>query len=121
MDELLGTEEVELDATELMDAVPSPFTGLADDINCEIESLVAARDLAVTFEGGLDTQAAINKHAIELRGILFASKKNCHGLYAETLNIKATLLESIGDVQKASKKEALVAKIAKMEADLAEL
>ena len=111
-EELTGTEEV---------AMSEVFEGLADDINEEIDSLLEARTLAITFEGGLDTQAAINKTSVALRNLLFATKKNCHGLYAEVINIKATLLEGVGEVQKVASKEKLQAQIKEMEAKLSEM
>ena len=109
------------EATEVMDDAVEVFTGVAGTLTAAIEALSDAREKAVELESGLDTQAAIKKVSTELRGLLLPISRELHGVYSSIIDVRADLLSGVGVVQQASKKEALLAKQAEIEALLADM
>ena len=97
------------------------YSGIAFKVNQRINALKEARDMAMTLESGLDTQAAIKKVSTELRGLLLPISRDLHGVYSSIIDVRADLLSGVGVVQQASMKEALLAKQAEIEALLADM
>jgi len=109
-------ETVETEAVEAIE-----YTGIAAAVNAEIEQLTDVLTEAVNLESGLDTQAAIKKSALELRKGLLSVSKTLHAMRSDVMDVKESLLESVGEVQSTKKKEALLAKKQEIEEALAEM
>ena len=109
------TEAVET----IVEEVAVVYSGIAFKVNQRINALKEARDLAMTLESGLDTQAAIKKVSTELRGTLLPISRELHGIYSGIIDLRTTLLGGVGEVQKVSKREAIEKRMAADAATLA--
>ena len=116
MDENTVVNEDVVEEGVVLDAVAD--TSIAAEIQSMIDNLVAAKDCAVKFEGGIDSQIGLKKTAIELRKFLMSTRQNSARVYADVLDVKEALLETVGDVKVDSTKSKLEAKLADIQAKL---
>ena len=107
-----GTEEVM--ATELA------FIN-EDSIEAALNNLALAQALSDHLDSGLTTQAAIKRTSVTLRNILLHVSRSMHKEYSGVIARRDALLAGVGDVQVASKKEALLKAQADIAAKLAAL
>jgi hypothetical protein len=84
-------------------------------------NLVVAKDLNAKLDSGLTTQAEIKRTSVELRNVLLHISRAMHKEYTGVISRRDELLENVGDIQAASKKEALLKKKAELDAQIAEL
>lgn len=110
MKNIAGSEEVVLAGND--NEVVIEGTGLALQIQNHIGFLTEIQKTAILLESGLDTKSGITKAATLLRKGLYTVQAEVYGTYREAFEVKTSLINTVGDVQKAAKKTALEAKIA---------
>jgi hypothetical protein len=113
------TEEVEVTEEEV--AVETPV--FMDEAGMEAveNNLAVAQMLSNHLDSGLTTQAEIKKTSVQLRNALLHASRSLHKEYTGVIARRDELLENVGDVQAATKKDTLLKKKAELEAQLAEL
>jgi hypothetical protein len=84
-------------------------------------NLAVAQMLSGALDSCLTTQAEIKKTSVQLRNVLLHMSRSLHKEYTGVIARRDELLENVGEVQAASKKDALLKKKAELEAQLAEL
>lgn len=115
MNDVIETLE---DTVEEVDAV----TFIEEDgLEAVENNLTVAKDLNAKLDSGLTTQAEIKRTSVQLRNALLHMSRSLHKEYTGVIARRDELLENIGDIQAASKKETLMQKKAELEAQLAEL
>jgi len=105
-------EEVEVAGPEFIEE---------DGMEAVENNLEVAKGLNATLDSGLTTQAEIKRTSVQLRNVLLHMSRSLHKEYTGVIARRDELLENVGEVQAASKKEALLAKQAEIEAQLAAL
>lgn len=110
-------EEVTFTAT----AGDDKFTGFAEELNDLVTQVVIARDAAVELVSGLAKKSDINKAALTCRNALQVLKESAFAYRKTVTEIKEDLLENVGEVQAAAKKEALLEQQRKIAEQLAKL
>jgi len=118
-DTLVDTPDVP-DADSQIESIPE-YKGLALEITAEINKLVTAREYATKLESGLITKSGIIKAATICRDYLTKARHGVAGVYPKVLEVKKTLLETIGEVQTTATRERLEKEAAEIAARLAEL
>lgn len=92
-----------------------------DGLEAVENNMVVAKDLSETLDSGLTTQAEIKRTSVQLRNVLLHMSRSLHKEYTGVISRRDELLENVGEVQAATKKETLLAKKAELEAQLAAL
>ena len=106
---------------KIVEAPPPVLTGLALEIEKQINFLKHIQDVAMELESGLPTQTSIRETSVELRAKLLVISRRLHDVFTSVLPVREDLLANIGAVQTALKKEALMKEIADKQAMLDKL
>ena len=89
-----------------------------DGLEAVENNLEVAKGLNEDLDSGLTTQAEIKRTSVQLRNVLLHMSRSLHKEYTGVIARRDELLENVGEVQAASKKEALLAKQAEIAAQL---
>lgn len=97
------------------------YTGLAKDIQFDINRLAAARDMLVKLESGLTTKADLGRSSKFAREHIIGVRKSLSKLCGSILDKKKGLFGTISETQKAAKIIRLEEQAKKVARELAEL